>query len=582
MHMGSSDSDLRGGASSDPDSAREKQRRRWTPSPGIVLEPNALTAVTEHGRNVAVSAGPGAGKTELLAQRANYLFMTGACPYPRRIVAISFKVDAATNLRERVAARCRPADAARFDSLTFHAFARHIIARHRPHVASQVPPDFRVGPTKGSRQLHYDDLLPLALEVLRKDASAIAIIRQSYSYAFFDEFQDCTAEQYELLHVLFADSTVVATAVGDPKQRIMGFANALEAALTNYAADFDAWDLPIYQNHRSLLRLRRVQNSLIRVLDPPGALLDSELATPPSSDGSEVFDGEVAVWSFPDPVEEANYLSNLIYHDIEAGLRPDQIAVLVSRNPGSYCEQLIDRLTRLGIACRDEQTHQDVLAEPAGVLILDIARLLALGHAPSEYIRLGSFMTLNCVDEQQAARRRRRLDKFIEATRVRIDTRQLVLRNPSHFQNVLYEFLRVCERQYLSLLSTEYADREVLNAVVEQAIEAVQVAISDMPNLNTAMARLSLEDAVRVMSVHKCKGLEFEHVYFVAIEYETFFGAVEEELPNFFVGISRARSRLVLTCAGKRPVPQVPPKNWKVERHPHREFLDCAWAQRNV
>ena len=78
----------------------------WGPADGITLEPNALLAAREQGQNVVVSAGPGAGKTELLAQRADFLLTTGGCPYPRRILAISFKVDAARNIRERVRRRC--------------------------------------------------------------------------------------------------------------------------------------------------------------------------------------------------------------------------------------------------------------------------------------------------------------------------------------------------------------------------------------------------------------------------------------------------------------------------------------------
>jgi len=79
------------------------QKEDWQPVDGLKLEPNALTAVTTTDRNVVVAAGPGAGKTELLAQRADFLFRTGACAYPRRILAISFKVDAARNLRDRSA-----------------------------------------------------------------------------------------------------------------------------------------------------------------------------------------------------------------------------------------------------------------------------------------------------------------------------------------------------------------------------------------------------------------------------------------------------------------------------------------------
>ena len=65
------------------------------------LEPNALKAVKEEKRNVALTAGPGAGKTELL-DRDDFLLRAGLCSYPQRILAISFKVDASRNLKERV------------------------------------------------------------------------------------------------------------------------------------------------------------------------------------------------------------------------------------------------------------------------------------------------------------------------------------------------------------------------------------------------------------------------------------------------------------------------------------------------
>ncbi|MCE1204923.1 MAG: ATP-dependent helicase [Holophagaceae bacterium] len=92
------------------------------------LEANALKVVRAID-NYSVIAGPGAGKTELLAQRAAYLLQTGAAPAPSRILAISFKRDAATNLANRVRQRCHRNQADRFDSMTFDAFAKGLIDR---------------------------------------------------------------------------------------------------------------------------------------------------------------------------------------------------------------------------------------------------------------------------------------------------------------------------------------------------------------------------------------------------------------------------------------------------------------------
>ena len=108
--------------------ARRVRPDDWRPIGVDELEANALTVVRSTD-NRSVIAGPGAGKTELLAQRAAYLLQTGLAPAPRRILAISFKRDAATNLGARVRQRCHRSHAGRFDSLTFDAFAKGLVDR---------------------------------------------------------------------------------------------------------------------------------------------------------------------------------------------------------------------------------------------------------------------------------------------------------------------------------------------------------------------------------------------------------------------------------------------------------------------
>lgn len=153
----------------------------WVPADGLILEPNAQTAAIASEGSVIVAAGPGAGKTELLAQRADYLLRTGLCPYPRRILAISFKVDAARNLRERVRERAGGKYAARFDSLTFHAFAKRIIDNYRPVLtgAHVLNVDYTVDDkiTSLPKQISYADMVPLALEILAKNPYALGGIR---------------------------------------------------------------------------------------------------------------------------------------------------------------------------------------------------------------------------------------------------------------------------------------------------------------------------------------------------------------------------------------------------------------------
>ena len=100
----------------------------WVPIGVSSLEPEAWDMVKSR-KNMSVIAGPGAGKTELLAQRGSFLLQTGECPNPRRILAISFKRDSATNLRDRIRKRIGLELAARLDSLTFDAFSKSLLDR---------------------------------------------------------------------------------------------------------------------------------------------------------------------------------------------------------------------------------------------------------------------------------------------------------------------------------------------------------------------------------------------------------------------------------------------------------------------
>jgi superfamily I DNA/RNA helicase len=109
----------------------------WWPRGIEDLEPQAWRALRQAGC-ACVVAGPGAGKTEFLAQRAVYLLETGTCPPPYRVLAISFKSDAAENLAARVRQRCPPDLAGRFVSLTFDAFTKSLVDRF----TSAIPPDW--------------------------------------------------------------------------------------------------------------------------------------------------------------------------------------------------------------------------------------------------------------------------------------------------------------------------------------------------------------------------------------------------------------------------------------------------------
>lgn len=117
----------------------------WIPKGDIILEEAALAAVKDDANSLVI-AGPGAGKTELLAQKLDYLFSTNKCIAPRKILALCFKTDAASNLKERVKKRYGNEYAARFTSLTYSAFEKMILDQFKDALPKDLRPsgDYKV------------------------------------------------------------------------------------------------------------------------------------------------------------------------------------------------------------------------------------------------------------------------------------------------------------------------------------------------------------------------------------------------------------------------------------------------------
>jgi superfamily I DNA/RNA helicase len=149
--------------------SRRVEPDKWQPIGVEALEDNAM-AVVRSTNNRSVIAGPGSGKTELLAQRAAYLLQCGVARTPRRILAISYKRDAASNLAARVRSRCHPEQAYRFDSLTFDAFAKGLVDRFGQALPERwrLTPDYDIA---NANDRTYRDFLA-NLTPSRRSASA--------------------------------------------------------------------------------------------------------------------------------------------------------------------------------------------------------------------------------------------------------------------------------------------------------------------------------------------------------------------------------------------------------------------------
>ena len=545
----------------------------WRPVDGLKLEPNALSAATMIEQNVVVAAGPGAGKTELLAQRADFLLRTGACPYPRRILAISFKVDAARNLRDRVRTRSGGKYAARFDSFTFHAFAKRLIDNYRPALTGQneIRPDYRIDPDTRvqGEQITFGDLVPLALEILASNRYARGALRQTYSHVFLDEFQDATKNQYEFVRAAFSDTDAILTAVGDVKQRIMAWAGALDGIMKKFAEDFDGASLPLYQNFRSAPRLRRMQNRMIMEMDPAAASPDEDLV------GDE---GVIQVLHFDSQVEEAEAVVDLIDGWLSEGIPPSEIAILVRQQSKQVTEALGEELHVRGIPYRNEQDSQDLAAEPVAALIFNFVWVVASGRRPDAYAELMRVASRSSATEEAALRFDSQLKRLLRDSRATVRSLSFAKGDLEAWRPVIAKFLDLVSRPVLNALSPAYQQGSRLDSVIEDALEAIGKELAVDGDPVEALKRLSDLDAVRILTIHKCKGLEFEKVVVLGVEEEFFWG--DAATSEFFVAISRAKDELVLTHADFRVRPTTPVKHWRENRTAHAEFL--AYADEGV
>ncbi|CEL30593.1 MULTISPECIES: ATP-dependent helicase [Pseudomonas fluorescens group] len=539
---------------------------RWAPSPGIRLEQNAWEVIRECGRSVVLTAGPGAGKTEVLAQRADFLLRTNNCRYPKRILAVSFKTDASRNLKQRIQMRCGVEHASRFDSVTFHGFAKRVIDKFRPVLVEEaLDQDYVIGPEYvAGKQITFKQLLPFALKILKDSEVARNAIRTTYSHVFLDEFQDCTGDQYELIKLLFHDTSTILTAVGDTKQTIMGWAGALDGIFKTYADDFAARPLRLFLNFRSLPRLLRMQNDVIREIEAAAVMPDDLV----DGDGGDILTGH-----FRNSAEEAEALAEIIQHWIvEERIPPNEIAILMPRQIEEYAEALMEQLARKSIPFRNDHELQDLLKEPAVGLVVDYLTCLYEPGQSEAWSRLMSQLA-PFEDDDSKSSAPQIFEELFRSHKRQVAADSKTPTPYASWWKLVLALLKGLSASDLAAFSPDYQSRQRLTEVVHDVRDRIRAQIAEEPNLLKVLAGLSDSDSVRLLTMHKSKGLEFHSVILLGVETQAFWGKLAEERCVFFVGVSRAKQRLVLTTSELRPRPKSSKKRWDERRTQHGEFV---------
>ncbi len=597
---------------------------QWQPVGVQDLEPACWSALRSES-STCVVAGPGAGKTELLAQRAAFLLQTGLCPPPFQILAISFKKDAASNLAARVASRCSPEQAARFQSMTFDAFTKGLVDRFietiprpwRPtrryeivfpnrrqvsdvlDVASRTAPpwwqsqivslvsntfesqhvgSWRLPPTKtepasatefavqawwanhfsDSRRTRVTFILinRLAELILRSSPSISRALRMTYPFVFLDEFQDATFAQYDFLLSAFEGSRSVLTAVGDEKQRIMGWAGARSDAFSRIAVDFGAARVALRMNYRSSPELVRIQHVVARALDSSVADVVSRRPSSISGDAAQI-------WRFESQATEAERLASWVSEDLHArGLTPRDYVLLVRQKADGYEAQLSAAFREAGLSIRNEAkkvgetTLQDLLAEDFVIIASALLRLVVQTRAPAAWqLVTEALYRLRDVasdDPRGAQQISDELSRFIESCRLFARQNEPDQASAMELARKVVEFLNLRDfrRAYRS-----YASDDSLQLAHDGFTEHFAQCAEGEATWAERLDAFDGVDQVPLMTVHKSKGLEYDTILFVGLDDEAWWAHTPggaDGLATFFVALSRAKQRAIFTyCDGR-------------------------------
>jgi len=552
----------------------------WVPADGLTLEPNA-NKVVRSSKNIVVSAGPGAGKTELLAQRADFLLRTGSCRYPQRILAISFKVDAARNLEERVHKRSGGTYSARFDSMTFDAFSKMIVDNYMDVLPREYRLDgnYEIDTSLTDNNLcsdrtNYNQLKERAIKIIESNSYVLWSLRQSYSHVFIDEFQDTTDMQYRLVRKIFRESNSVVTAVGDEKQKIMVWAGALEGIMDKFQGDFNANKISLYRNFRSLPRLQRIQQNIARILDPNSGYIMNPVG------GAS---GDLHVLSYKSDIEEAEGISRMIQEWIQSGTNPNEIAILVRQQPEFITVPLVKELRKRGIVCYSEAKIQDLSDEPIAMVAFNFLRLV-FRHPDSEaYIKLKQFAEHVSASDAIAQKITNGLSELITSMEKYVNSEAFDSSSNDAWQVLFNQLWTLFPESLFHSISDKYQQEGYIRKCQEKMYKAFFAELRVDGDPSAALGRLSGEGAVKIITIHKSKGLEFEKVILLGVENQLFWSKSfdyaqgtkipKEVLHTFFVAVSRAKHELVLTSVQIRNRPRGFTGRWNEGRTSYAGLL---------
>ncbi|MCB1572592.1 MAG: UvrD-helicase domain-containing protein, partial [Xanthomonadales bacterium] len=419
----------------------------------------------------------------------------------------------------------------------------------------------------------------LPLRILENDDEARGAWQERIRYLLLDEYQDTNTAQYRLVRAL-AGERGMFTAVGDDDQSIYAWRGANPENLGELSRDYPKLRvIKLEQNYRCARRILRVANALIANNDH---LFEKKLW----SEGAE--GAPIRVLECRDDEHEAERVAAEIAHLAEKHkARWNEFAILYRGNHQSRPLEKALRIARVpyhltgGTAFLDRAEVKDLLAylrlinnpddDAAFLRIVNIPRR-DIGATTLE--KLGQLAGVRHVSMLRAAQHDAVLSELAARPASAL----------AGFVGLVRELARSAERSTAAELVDQLIERtgyveHIAAQVTEPGLRARRLenlrelgdwfrsmqkegAAGDLAAQLALLTHGDRDDpgnAVRLMTLHSAKGLEFRYVFIIGVEEGAFpheasieEGRLEEERRLMYVGITRAKEQLALSFARRK------------------------------
>lgn len=434
--------------------------------------------------------------------------------------------------------------------------------------------------------LDFDDLIVKTVELFRVDAQVLDYYQERFRYIMVDEYQDTNTAQFELVSTL-ARKYKNLCVVGDDDQSIYKFRGANIYNILNFEKHFpEAVTIKLEQNYRS------TQN----ILDAANSVIANNVGRKRKTLWTDNAQGKkIGFRQFETGYEEAEYIAKDIAGCVQSGAyHYGDCAVLYRTNAQSRLFEekfIVSNIPYKIVGGVNFYARKEVKDLLAYLKTIDNARDdLAVRRIINVPKRGIGATTLNRVADYAAEQNL----SFYNALKMADDIP--TLGKSAAKIHPFVNFIQVM-RSKLELISVSELLQEIIDEtgyVKELEAEGTEEAQARIENIDELISKVvtyeegeehptlsgfleevalvadidSLEegsDYVVLMTLHSAKGLEFPKVYlagmedglfpsYMSIAYDSSSEDLEEERRLAYVGITRAKEELTITCARQRMI----------------------------